>query len=185
MKEWQGTPMSCARLVDLSFLSVTAGSSRSSTLSLSWTPAMCRWSPSSLSRPRYRSRCSLGQSPVASDSSTLRSPKVAVASTDTSCCHPPQPADTFTRMASTASSQPSSSGLCTSIPPGRTSHSILSCSATMAHMSTPPMPPAVLLDRLLNSLLGLGIFTISAPSSLCFSLPASRVSSVRDDGWSI
>jgi len=31
----------------------------------------------------------------------------------------------------------------------------------MAQMSAPALLPAVLLDRLLNSLLGLGIFTIS------------------------
>ena len=76
-------------------------------------------------------------------------------------CHC-QPVATLTRMYSTAAA--SSSGVrrfCTSIPPGRTSHSIFSCSATMAQMSAPALLPAVLLDRLLNSLLGLGIFTIS------------------------
>jgi hypothetical protein len=71
-------------------------------------------------------------------------------------------------MYSTAAA--SSSGdrrFCTSIPPGRTSHSIFSCSATMAQMSALPTLVAVLLDRLLNSLLGLGIFTISAALGLC------------------
>ncbi|EMS46629.1 hypothetical protein TRIUR3_28953 [Triticum urartu] len=39
-------------------------------------------------------------------------------------------------------------------------------------MSTPPMLPTVLLDRLLNSLLGLGIFTISSSVALSLFLSA-------------
>jgi hypothetical protein len=83
-------------------------------------------------------------------------------------------------MYSTAAA--SSSGdrrFCTSIPPGRTSHSIFSCSAAMVQMSAPPPLMVVLLDRLLNSLLGLVIFTISALPPLMVAIKTPRTRSAN------
>ena len=58
-----------------SFISLMAGSSNNSTLSLSLTPTMCKYSLSSLSFPLNSSLCSLGSKPVTNDNIIFNSPE--------------------------------------------------------------------------------------------------------------